>query len=258
MGVVALSLKMYLGHERTLELVDAVLARLARVPAVGDGRVRVAILPSFLSIPALAQRLNSTPILLGAQDLCQADHGPYTGEVSGPELARFGVSVVEVGHAERRFIYGESDEMVRDKLAAAARNGLIPLLCVGGTDRATSVVATAECIQQVTSALGESRPDELWIAYEPWWAIRAPEPAPADHVREVCEAIRASLTYLGLPVVLLYGGSAGPGLLTRLGNAVDGLFLGRFGHDPAAFEAVVCESAPQDDQPVDLHEGAVR
>lgn len=55
-----------------------------------------------------------------------------------------------------------------------------------------------------------------------------------------------------------YGGSAGPGLLTRLGNAVDGLFLGRFGHDPAAFEAVVCESAPQDDQPVDLHEGAVR
>ncbi len=83
------------------------------------------------------------------------------------------------------------------------------------------------------------------VAYEPVWAIGAPEPAPTDHIRVVTRALRAALdadpARGGSRVI--YGGSAGPGLLTRLDGDVDGVFLGRFAHDPAALAAVVDEAA---------------
>ncbi|WP_371871314.1 triose-phosphate isomerase [Phytohabitans rumicis] len=83
-----------------------------------------------------------------------------------------------------------------------------------------------------------SRP--VVVAYEPVWAIGAAEPAGVDHIAAVCDALRARVP--DSPVV--YGGSAGPGLLTRLRGAVDGLFLGRFAHDPAALADVLDEAAP--------------
>lgn len=241
-AIVALSLKMYFGHERTMAYVESLLPYLETRPLVREGRLRAALLPTFLSLPELGRRVDGTPLLLGAQDLCQADEGPFTGEVSGSELARLGVRIAEIGHAERRALYGETDELVTAKVAAASRNGLIPLLCIGEPERTDPAAVAEMCAAHVRSAMGDAHPAELWVAYEPHWAIGASEPAPVTYVRAVCERLRHHLDRLAVPSSILYGGSAGPGLLTQLAGAVDGVFLGRFGHDPAAFDTVLGEA----------------
>ena len=124
------------------------------------------------------------------------------------------------------------------------RKGLTRMLGVGVPERTAPEAAAATVVEQIRSALGAQVPDQdLWIGYEPYWAIGAPAPAPADEVRAVCTAVRERLAGLAPRARLLYGGSAGPGLLTRLAPAVDGVFLGRFAHDPAALAAGVEEAA---------------
>jgi len=165
--------------------------------------------------------------------------------VSGVELAEVGVGVVEVGHAERRRLFGESDEIVAQKTAAALRNGIAPVLCIGEAVEGDPADAAAECLRQLASALHGAAAGRVIVAYEPVWAIGAAHPAPARHIREVCAILRENLSTLdgrdGSAVI--YGGSAGPGLLTDLGSDVDGLFLGRFAHDTGALALVIDEAA---------------
>ncbi|MET0934069.1 MAG: triose-phosphate isomerase family protein [Mycetocola sp.] len=243
--VVGVSLKMYFGHARAQEWFGRV-AQLAREnESITNRAVELFVIPSFVSIPAAIDALSGTPVIIGAQDLFWEDEGAYTGEVSGAELAELGVGVVEVGHAERRRIFGETDEIVAKKTAAALRNGLAPVLCIGETVRSEPEVAAREVIQQLHSGLDGAPAGRVLVAYEPVWAIGAPEPAPAEHIATVTRALRAAVDALpgrdGSAVI--YGGSAGPGLLTALGGAVDGLFLGRFAHNPAALASVLDEAA---------------
>ena len=243
--IVAVSLKMYFDRARTLEYCRSVAEIGHRSAAVADGQVRLAVLPDHLTLAAAAELLQGTRVMFGAQDLSQEDRGAFTGEVSGYDIAELGARVVEVGHAERRTIYGESDEMVAAKTAAAVRNGLIPLLCIGEADRTDDTsIAAAVCAQQVRSAVGTSgTPAEVWLAYEPYWAIGAPEPAPVQYAREVCDALDDEVAAFLPNRSIVYGGSAGPGLFNQLYPSVDGVFLGRFAHDPAALAAVVDEAA---------------
>lgn len=243
--IVAVSLKMYFDRARTLDYCRSV-ARIARQsPAVQDGAVRLALLPDHLTLAAAAEILEGSGAMLGAQDLAHEDRGAFTGEVSGVDIAALGAEVVELGHAERRTIFKEDDAMVTAKTAATLRNGLIPLLCIGEADRAEEPGdAAAACAAQVRSAVGDGGTDaEVWLAYEPYWAIGAPAPAPAEYVRAVSDALRAQVTELLPNASLVYGGSAGPGLLVQLHPSVDGLFLGRFAHDPAALAQVVGDAA---------------
>lgn len=224
---VGVSLKMYFGPGQARDW----FARVADL--VGDRTdVDVFVIPSFVSIPAALQAFADTTVAVGAQDLFWEDAGAFTGEVSGAELAELGVRYAEVGHAERRRLFGETEEVVALKTAAALRNGLTPVLCIGETGRVSAEDAVASCLAQLEHAPA----GEVLVAYEPVWAIGAPEPAPADHIRAVCSALKA----VGHRVI--YGGSAGPGLLTTLGDDVDGLFLGRFAHDPAALARVIEEA----------------
>ena len=241
------SLKMYLDHAATLRWVGDAVAIADRAPAVADGRVQVTVLPTFVSIPAVSQLTADSPVDHGAQDLAWADQGAFTGEVSGRDLAGFGCRYVEVGHAERRRLFGEDDTIVAQKFTAAVRHGLIPILCVGEPDRQDRLAAVGFCLDQVRSALaGVNTVAELIIAYEPVWAIGADKPAGVDHVRSVCAGVRAGVVddHRLSRVRVIYGGSAGPGLLTELGrDGVDGLFLGRFAHDPVALESMIDEAA---------------
>ncbi|MCU1561532.1 triose-phosphate isomerase family protein [Mycetocola sp.] len=243
--VVGVSLKMYFGHVRARDWFASV-ARIAREnESVTSGAVQLFVIPSFVSIPAAIDALTGTPVTVGAQDLFWEDQGAYTGEVSGAELAELGVGVVEVGHAERRRLFGETDAIVAAKTAAALRNGIAPVLCIGETLRSEPRVAAAEVEQQLMSALDGAPAGRVLVAYEPVWAIGAAKPAGTDHIRAVCARLRGVITSLdgrdGSSVI--YGGSAGPGLLTALGSDVDGLFLGRFAHDPAALASVLTEAS---------------
>lgn len=247
MITVGVSLKMYFSHARTLTWAAAVGDIARRHPAVRSGAAELFVIPTFPALVPVRQVLGDAPVLLGAQDLSWADEGAYTGEVSGAELREIGVDLVEIGHAERRSLFHESDDDVAQKVHAAYRNQLRPLVCVGEVIRSSGPEATAEVTAQldravaVAVAAGQTGP--MTVAYEPVWAIGAPAPAPDGHIVEVLAGISAHLDtrpeLTGSRVV--YGGSAGPGLLTRGQGRIGGLFLGRFAHDPAAIETILDE-----------------
>ncbi|WP_431895635.1 triose-phosphate isomerase family protein [Micromonospora haikouensis] len=242
---VGVSLKMYFGERETLRWC-ADVARLARGhDAVAAGRVELFVLPSAPLIAPVRGVLAGTRVHVGAQDLHHTDRGAVTGGTSGALLAELGCRFAEVGHFERRTLFGEDDAVVAAKTTAALRNGLTPVLCVGEPDRVDAPAAAADCVAQARAALAAAPPGPVVLAYEPWWAIGRPEPAPPQHIGAVTGPLRDWIAdqpgRAGSRVI--YGGSAGPGLLGRLGDQVDGLFLGRFAHDPAALAAILDEAA---------------
>jgi len=242
------SLKMYFGRARTLEWTRRVAAVCRDHPAVRDGLVEPFVVPTFPSIPEVVPIAHGAGMLVGAQDVHWEDAGAFTGEVSAAELAEHGVALVEIGHAERRAVFGETDETIAKKVAATLRHGLAPLVCIGESERGGGEVAASACIEQLESALAVARGaglgGRLVVAYEPVWAIGVPEPASDDHIRAVGGALRTHLAEdLAFPGArVIYGGSAGPGLLPRIVDSVDGMFLGRFAHDPAAFARILDEA----------------
>ncbi|MCR2813785.1 triose-phosphate isomerase [Microbacterium sp. zg.Y1090] len=245
--LIGTSLKMYFSHARTVAWTQEVAAQVAAHPAVAAGRVSAFVIPQYPSIPACVEIGAPVGLSVGAQDIAAHDEGPYTGEVSGAVLAELGCRYVEVGHAERRRLFGDTDEVVAAKVAAAQRNALVPILCVGEAERGSAAAAATEVARQIDSGLAAARAaglhGEIVVAYEPIWAIGAAEPARADHIRAVCAALRTHLAAAPEQASVIYGGSAGPGLLSDIADAVDGIFLGRFAHEPAAFGEILDEAS---------------
>ena len=244
------SLKMYFGAEETLMWCRQVVEIAKRHEAVVNGTADIFVLPSLPVIPQVIDLFTGTGVSVGAQNLFWEDEGAFTGEVSGVMLRELGCRYVEVGHAERRRLFGESNEIVAIKVAAALRNSLVPVICVGEAERSDVEQASASCIRELAATLqgatAETALGPIVVAYEPQWAIGAPAPAPPEHISYVCQELRRWLASRapGLPRSrVIYGGSAGHGLLSRLAHSVDGLFLGRFVHDPNAFEAILDEVA---------------
>lgn len=240
--LVGVSLKLYFGLVETRQwLTDvAELAVALRLPRPVD----LFVAPAFPALSDARELLSGTGVAFGAQDVHWADSGPWTGEVSAPMLREAGARYAEIGHAERRRHFGESDETVAAKVAAATRAGLVPVICAGERRGDDPAAAIEETLTQVRAALSGAAPgSEVVIAYEPVWAIGAREPASAEHVRKVAAAIRACLRRHDVRGRLLYGGTAGPGTWSELGGAVDGLFLGRLAHDVEGLRKVLEEIA---------------
>ncbi|MCQ8278055.1 triose-phosphate isomerase [Acetobacteraceae bacterium KSS8] len=237
--VIGVSLKMYMGLAQTKSWMDA-LAGVA-ADALPDG-VDLFVIPSFLSLRDSRDSLAGTPVMLGAQDVFWEDAGAFTGEISPTMLVEAGCRMVEIGHAERRRLFGETDEVVGRKTAAAIRAGLVPVLCIGEEARMEPAQAVDACMRQFRAATEGTDPAApLLVAWEPVWAIGAAEPASPDFIRAVGAGLRAALGDRAA-TRLIYGGSAGPGLLRQLDGAVDGLFLGRFAHDIDNLRRVLAEA----------------
>lgn len=247
--LLGVSLKLYFDHEETLSWC-AEVARLGREhPALLHGDVALFVLPSFQALVPAREILADCAVSLGAQDLHWEDRGAFTGEVSGMALQEVGCRYVEVGHAERRRLFGESEKIVRAKTAAALRNGLIPVICLGESEEASIEHASAMCVDQLRSALEVAEEDlqgrNIVVAYEPVWAIGAAKPASVEHITGVCGRLKEWLGQQDRISAwsVIYGGSAGPGLLSRLGPEVDGLFLGRFAHKVEALSGIIDEAS---------------
>ncbi|EKG10070.1 Triosephosphate isomerase [Macrophomina phaseolina MS6] len=244
--IVGTSLKMYFDLDRTLSYVEGVAELSSHAEA---NNVDLFVIPDFVTILEARRILKDTSVLLGAQDAFWEASGAYTGEVSPLTLQQAGVRLIEMGHAERRRIFGENDEQVAKKAAAAVKHGHIPLVCIGekthGAVASAAVgMAVEECRPQVTSVLAAVPDDaELILAYEPVWAIGAQEPADADHVVNVTKELRKMASSRKGVTRVLYGGSAGPGTFAKLVDGVDGLFLGRFAHNLANLKQVITEVA---------------
>lgn len=243
---IGISLKLYLGVAESA----AWAASLARIVSNHSAAAAtdIFVAPSFPALPAVSGALAGSRIRLAAQDVFWEDAGPYTGEVGAGQLAEVGCSIVEVGHAERRRLFGETDEIVAAKSAAAARHGLQPLVCVGEPEQTSASGAALEVVTQTEAAFAMATPGAglPWIvAYEPHWAIGRDQPASVSHVAQVLDALALWGAESGHRPTLLYGGSARPGTLTELAEAtpaVDGVFLGRYAHDPRAVASVLDEA----------------
>jgi triosephosphate isomerase len=246
-ALLGVSLKLYFGHRETLEWCREVAEMAKHQRALQDGDVRLFVLPSFQALVPASEIFADTPVLIGAQNLHWQDRGAFTGEVSGLALRETGCRYVEVGHAERRRFFGEDDTIVAAKTATALRNGLIPVICVGEPEEGPAEEAAAVCVAQLRSALekSEGTSGAIVVAYEPVWAIGATDPASAKHVSAVCTLLREWLSGQNqfIDWSVIYGGSAGPGLLRQLGPDVDGLFLGRFAHKVDALSDIIGEAA---------------
>jgi triosephosphate isomerase len=242
---IGVSLKMYLGNREAVAWASDVAAIVGSHPAVTSGTVDFFAIPGYLALVPCLETFAGSRARVGAQDLSTEDRGPFTGEVSGAELAEVGVTIAEVGHAERRRLFGEDDAVVAGKTRAALRNGLTPVLCVGEQEHSSPTEAAASALAQVRAALAGAPRGRVIVAYEPGWAIGADRAAEPGHVRVVTRALRAELRALEgrSGSVVIYGGSAGPGVLSGLWPDVDGLFLGRFAHDPTALHRVLDEAA---------------
>lgn len=238
--IIGVSLKMYMGLERTQSWLRSVAdMAVSGLPADVD----LFVIPSFLSLSDARATLAGSGVALGAQDVFWEDEGAYTGEVSAPMLAEAGCRFVEIGHVERRRIFCETEDMIRRKIDAAVRSGLIPVLCIGEATKAVPEDVVIDCMAQFeTATAGIDKSSAVVFAWEPIWAIGASKPASADYIAAVARGLRDALA--SWPNLrLIYGGSAGPGLLDQIGDAVDGLFLGRFAHDPDALRRVLAEAS---------------
>lgn len=242
---VGVSLKLYLDVAQTARWTESVATLSNRHPAVWDGSVRLFVLPSLPALPTAQAAFAGTPIALGAQDLHWEDRGAFTGAISGADLKAVGCKYVEIGHAERASVFGEDAGTARVKLEAALRNDLVPILCVGEPVQSDIASAARECVDQLRLLLDDQVVrGELIVAYEPVWAIGSAAAASASHVHGVAAALRAHLKRWGgaSEVTIIYGGSAQSGTLSQIGDVVDGLFLGRFAHDPDSLDRILREA----------------
>jgi triosephosphate isomerase len=157
-------------------------------------------------------------------------------------LRELGCDYVEVGHAERRQLLGESDELVARKLARVCELEMTPLLCLGEPARVASSAASEYCIQQLRSALTHlESPAAIVVAYEPVWAIGQPSSAAASEIAPIIAALKKVVADTAHDVRYIYGGGAGPGTYDSIDKYVDGLFLGRSAHDVAGLTSSIEE-----------------
>jgi len=238
--LVAVSLKAYFGFEGTIRWLAELDSKLRAKPLAHV--IEITVLPSYPLLERAVLALGPHGVTIGAQDVSSAENGPHTGEVTASVLAEIGCRYAEVGHADRRRLVGDNDDVVADRAAAAVRHGLIPLVCVGETDRMSSNTAAKHVVRQTIATLERLPVAEVVIAYEPSWAIGADVPADTDHVIEIGGALRDYLATSGHSARILYGGAAGPGTLIPLAADFDGLFLGRRAHHIDSLLAVAAEA----------------
>jgi len=193
--------------------------------------------PPALSVTTVIHALGGrADIGVGVQNIWTEDKGAFTGETSAPMARDAGARFVLVGHSERRHVFGETDEQAAKKCAAAARNGLTPVLCVGELLEQREAGKTMDIVlRQLRTGLSLLDPDviaSMAIAYEPVWAIGTGKTATPGDAAAVHGVIRAALHNLigqrASEVPILYGGSVNAGNARALLAAadVDGLLVG--------------------------------
>ena len=217
--------------------------------------IEVVLAPSMLVLQPLSVQLDRRKFRLAAQNAYFADEGPYTGEISFTMLREL-VHYVIVGHSERRQIFGEDLDMIRDKVAAAVRNEITPILCVGETKHERQAGETKQVLHdQLMTALHNltaREVREVVITYEPSWAIsngtdwRDHEIPKPDQVAEAVHYTRSYVRDVFGPKAatglrVLYGGSTAPDFIGSFLDieGVDGFLVGGASLNYHSFASIV-------------------
>lgn len=211
--------------------------------------VEVVLAPTLLSIQSLSLQINRRQFKLAVQNLYWRDNGAFTGEVSAAQLRGIADYAI-IGHSERRHIFHETDKDVRNKVQAAIRNRIKPILCIGETASERADGETNDVLHdQLTGGLANITSEELEeiaIAYEPVWAIGTGNNALPDDVRKAVKAIRSQIKHLygetaAKDVRVLYGGSVkAQSAADYLAiEGVDGLLVGGASLEVQGFSEIV-------------------
>jgi triosephosphate isomerase len=203
------------------------------------GGVDVVVCPPFVSLASAVQLLAGTEIAVAAQNVHWEPEGPYTGEISAPMLKELGVYGAIVGHSERRQWFGETDETVARRTAAALEAGLSVIACVGELEEERERGETEDVLRRQVSVLEAH--ENLVIAYEPVWAIGTGKTATPEIAQEAHAFIRSLID-----VPVLYGGSVKPDNAAELLDQpdVDGALVGGASLDVDSFTAICRAAVP--------------
>jgi triosephosphate isomerase (TIM) len=217
-------------------------------PAADRG-ADVGLCVPFTAIEAAARAAAGTGVRISAQNLHQADEGPFTGEVSAPMLLEAGATGVVLGHSERRRLFGETDAALREKVPAALDHGLEPILCVGESEEERAAGDTERRLRQQVredlAAVSDERLADVVIAYEPIWAIGTGLVATSEQAQDAIAFVRALVAdrspEAAEAVRVLYGGSVKPDNAAEIliQPDVDGALVGGASLDPGDLAAIV-------------------
>lgn len=212
--------------------------------------VEIMVAPPYTALAAAQEFLGYSNIKIGAQNVFWADEGAFTGEISAPMLKDLGCEYVIIGHSERRQYFGETDETVNKKIAAALKHELTPLMCVGETDNERKAEKTFSVLdKQMQKGLQEldvNLLSRLVVAYEPVWAIGTGNTATAEQAEEVHAFLREKLAQMfggnfASNTRILYGGSVKPANIKELmaKDNIDGALVGGASLEVASFTQII-------------------
>lgn len=210
----------------------------------------VLLAPPFTVLSEVAHTLQKTAILVAAQNVCWAEKGAFTGEISPVMVKDAGGSAAIIGHSERRQIFLETDELINKRVKGALAFGLMPIFCIGETlaeREAGEMLAVLE--KQIRLGLAGVEADQLAllvIAYEPVWAIGTGQTASKEQAQEVHAFIRDLIGRMyekGIAerLRIVYGGSVKPTSIDELMSQpdIDGVLVGGAALDAAAFGRII-------------------
>ena len=239
-------------HKTITEAVAYARDFVPRVETAAD--VDIVIAPPFPALSAVVEATANSRIGVAAQNVHTEPHGAFTGEVSLGMLQGSGVTLVIIGHSERRQLFGETDAGVHAKTRATLDAGLTPIVCVGETLEEREANRTFDVLdRQVRNGLAGLSPEHvarLVVAYEPVWAIGTGRNATPDQANEAHRHIRQQLVSqfgdTAAACRIIYGGSVKPGNVATLSAQphVDGALVGGASLDPESFAEIVAGSRP--------------
>jgi triosephosphate isomerase len=244
-ALIAANWKMYKTPAEAKAFVDAFLPLVA-----GHDRDEIALFPSPLLLPTVAEAAKGSNVAVGCQNIHFAEEGAYTGETSVGQLTAVGGTQTLIGHSERRQYFAETDEIVNKKLRTALKHGLTPIVCVGEVLAEREAGETERVLKmQITGAFAGITTEiagPIVIAYEPVWAIGTGKTATPEIAVEAHRIIRAEVARLlgadrAAAMRILYGGSVKPENATSLigEQEIDGALVGGASLKPDSFAAIV-------------------
>ena len=237
--------KMFKTCSEAVETAEALVKRV-----VGATDIDIMIAPPFTALASVSDVTRESTVALGAQNLFWESEGAYTGEISSAMLVSAGCSHVIIGHSERRQYFGDTDENVNKKIEAAIKHQLIPIFCVGESEKERESKDTFSVLdKQVKKGLKNFVVDDLEtlvIAYEPVWAIGTGKTATSDQAQEVHFFLRSMLKksfgdLLADSIRILYGGSVKPNNINELMSMpdVDGALVGGASLNAETFSEII-------------------
>ncbi len=212
--------KMYLSSEEAV----ALSAEIAENH--GNKGDAIAVFPSAEVLDQVYQIIESTDVVLGAQNCHWEGVGAHTGELSADNLKELGCHYVLVGHSERRAM-GETDEQINLKIKSSRASGLVPVLCVGELEKDRADGKQEEVVNaQLEAGLRDVEGGSFIVAYEPVWAIGTGNPATPEDAEKMCAYIKEKIADKEIEV--LYGGSVNPDDVKKYRDLenVDGFLIG--------------------------------